>query len=217
MNQYSWLTILVPFRHWYVLVLIFYKFFLIILRSNNLIYYSNSQLILNDFFLVIKRLIYLIFEVIVSSFCSVIKILVPRKQSCSFHSIFFFLLSGGNIGNKFNIDPHSGELTARPLDRETVAKYNLIITAQDKGATSLHGYCNITVYVEDQNDNDPNFVQKSYKASISENTPIGTTVLTVKALDADIGLNSKLIYSLTNESHWLFKIDNKTGAITTTG
>jgi hypothetical protein len=41
--------------------------------------------------------------------------------------------------------------------------------------------------------------------------------MTVQATDADRGHNAKITYSLSNETQWLFKIDNETGVLTTTG
>lgn len=75
----------------------------------------------------------------------------------------------------------------------------------------------MTIIVDDENDNDPSFNQQKYSASIPEDIPLDTDVLTVQAMDADVGINSKIVYSLANESHWLFKIDNKTGVISTSG
>lgn len=128
-----------------------------------------------------------------------------------------YSITGGNHGNKFSIDPKSGELAARPLDREVRPRYHLTITAQDRRNTSLQGSCNISVLVEDQNDNDPKFNSSSYSASIPEDTAVDTSILTVKATDPDLGINARVIYSLANESQWLFRIDNKTGVITTAG
>lgn len=124
----------------------------------------------------------------------------------------------GNFGNKFNIDMHTGELTARPLDRESQSRYLLQITAQDRGTpTTRQGTCNISITVEDENDNDPRFESLKYVATIAEDEPIGTSVLTVKATDADLGINARIIYSLSNETQWLFNIDNRSGLITTAG
>lgn len=75
----------------------------------------------------------------------------------------------------------------------------------------------MTIFVDDENDNDPRFSQSKYTASIPEDVPIDTEVLVVQATDADVGINSRIVYSLANESHWLFKIDNKTGVISTSG
>lgn len=112
---------------------------------------------------------------------------------------------------------HTGELTARPLDRETHSRYLLQITAQDRGTPANHGTCNISIIVEDQNDNDPRFELTKYVATIPEDVPIGTSVIVVKAKDADLGINAKIVYSLANETQWLFNIDNRSGLITTAG
>lgn len=70
----------------------------------------------------------------------------------------FLCLAGGNFGNKFSIDMHTGELTAKPLDREMQSRYHLQITAQDRGSPiTYQSTCNISVAVEDQNDSNPRF------------------------------------------------------------
>ena len=113
---------------------------------------------------------------------------------------------------------HTGELKARPLDRETHSRYFLQITAQDRGSpVTYQGQCNITIIVEDENDNDPRFEMAKYVASIPEDVAIGTSVMTIKALDADMGVNARISYSLANETEWLFNIDNRSGLITTAG
>lgn len=128
------------------------------------------------------------------------------------------IFSAGNIGNKFSIDLHTGEISARPLDRETQSRYILTVTAQDRGdPVTLQRSCNISVRVEDQNDNDPRFDSPRYLATVPEDVPTDTSVLRVHAADVDLGVNARIIYSLANESQWLFRIDNKTGIITTAG
>lgn len=51
------------------------------------------------------------------------------------------------------------------LDRETVPKYVLTISAKDKGRPSLEARCNLTVIVLDVNDNAPIFSQNQYTES----------------------------------------------------
>lgn len=132
--------------------------------------------------------------------------------------MFIYISTGGNFGNKFSIDPRSGQLTARSLDRETHARFHLQIMAHDNGdANMLHGTCNITVSVEDENDNDPRFELAKYVAEVAEDVAVGTAVLTVRATDADQGVNARLVYSLSNETHWLFSIDTHSGVISTAG
>nr|CAD7392289.1 unnamed protein product [Timema cristinae] len=115
-----------------------------------------------------------------------------------------YTIAGGNIGNRFSLDPHTGELKSRPLDRESLTRYWLLVMAQDRGSPApLRASCNISVLVEDQNDNDPVFAQPRYLASVAEDAPPGTAVLTVHATDADLGPNARLVYSLANESDWM--------------
>lgn len=77
--------------------------------------------------------------------------------------------------------------------------------------------CNVTVIVLDQNDNDPQFDHSEYSATITEDIAVNSTVIAVKAHDPDFGVNSKITYSLSNETKSLFRIDSSTGVITTTG
>ncbi|XP_045768746.1 protein dachsous [Maniola jurtina] len=127
-------------------------------------------------------------------------------------------ITSGNNGNKFSIDATTGKLTAKTLDRETQARYDLTISAYDHGSpVALQGSCNLTVMVEDQNDNDPVFDTGHYSAAIPEDASIDTSIIKVRATDADLGLNKRIVYSLANESQGLFRIDNKTGIIYTTG
>ncbi|XP_017772974.1 PREDICTED: protein dachsous [Nicrophorus vespilloides] len=148
---------------------------------------------------------------------AVIHTVVASDADKGSNGLISYSITSGNVGNKFNINPSSGELSAKSLDRESHARYHLTIIAQDKGRPQLQGVCNITVYVEDLNDNDPKFDSMLYTANINEDVPVDTSVLKVKATDADNGFNAKIIYSLANESQWLFRIDNKTGIITTAG
>ncbi|KAB7496775.1 Protein dachsous [Armadillidium nasatum] len=128
-----------------------------------------------------------------------------------------YSIVGGDPATNFNIDSYTGQLSAKPLDREETGKYYLVIAAEDRGETPLRGICNITITVEDQNDNDPQFTQNKYSMTVPENTPLETTVLQVQARDRDKGENARITYSLSNETQWLFKIDNETGIITTAG
>lgn len=148
---------------------------------------------------------------------AVIHTVIAEDPDAGSNGNIHYSITGGNIGNKFVLDLKSGELTARPLDRESHSRYFLTITAHDQGAPALQSSCNLTVSVEDQNDNDPRFDITQYSTTIYEDVPIDTSVLKVHATDADVGVNARIIYSLANESQWLFQIDNKTGVITTAG
>ncbi|KAI8034953.1 hypothetical protein M5D96_012300 [Drosophila gunungcola] len=134
------------------------------------------------------------------------------------NSDLIYSITGGNQGNKFSINARSGELSVRALDREQQSMYILQIQASDRGQPkSRQGHCNITVFVEDQNDNAPRFKLSKYIASVQEDAPLGTSVVQINAVDADLGVNARLVYSLANETQWQFAIDSQSGLITTVG
>ncbi|XP_061729707.1 protein dachsous [Cydia pomonella] len=148
----------------------------------------------------------------------VIHTITATDKDIGANGVITYSITSGNNGNKFAIDHTTGQLTARTLDRETQSKYQLTITAFDHGSpVALQGSCNISIIVEDQNDNDPIFDTGHYSAAIPENAPLDTSVIKVRATDADLGFNKRIVYSLANESQGLFRIDNKTGIIFTTG
>uniref|UniRef100_A0A6P7F7B9 Protein dachsous n=1 Tax=Diabrotica virgifera virgifera TaxID=50390 RepID=A0A6P7F7B9_DIAVI len=148
---------------------------------------------------------------------AVIHTIVAEDEDEGPNGEIFYSITSGNIGNKFSVDAKNGDISVRPLDRESQSRYHLTIVARDRGSPSLQSTCNLTISVEDQNDNDPKFDLSKYSTAILEDAPIDTSVLKVHASDADLGMNARIIYSLANESHWLFRVDNKTGVITTAG
>ncbi|XP_039751307.1 protein dachsous [Pararge aegeria] len=148
----------------------------------------------------------------------VIHTVTATDKDIGANGMITYSIISGNNGNKFSMDSTTGKLTAKTLDRETQARYDLTISAYDHGSPlALQGSCNLTVMVEDQNDNDPVFDTGHYSAAIPEDASIDTSIIKVRATDADLGLNKRIVYSLANESQGLFRIDNKTGIIFTTG
>lgn len=68
--------------------------------------------------------------------------------------------------------------------------------------------------IENINDLDPIFSNSSYEASVKENAPAGTHLLTVKATDGDDGDFGKVTYSLIGEHSSDFHINSESGDIT---
>ncbi|XP_074505752.1 protocadherin beta-16-like [Sebastes fasciatus] len=104
----------------------------------------------------------------------------------------------------------------KELDREKLKEINLLLTALDGGSPQRSGTVVIHVTVLDANDNVPVFSQAVYKASLPENSPVDTVVLTVSATDADEGLNGDVTYGfghISEDIKSMFTIDHKTGDI----
>uniref|UniRef100_A0A8C6T8G4 Cadherin domain-containing protein n=1 Tax=Neogobius melanostomus TaxID=47308 RepID=A0A8C6T8G4_9GOBI len=96
----------------------------------------------------------------------------------------------------------------KELDREKQDEIDLVLTALDGGSPQRTGTVAIHVTVLDANDNAPVFNQAMYKASLPENSPLDTVVVTVSAADADEGVN---------DVKRTFSINAKTGEIKVIG
>uniref|UniRef100_UPI0014452F3F protocadherin gamma-A11-like n=1 Tax=Epinephelus lanceolatus TaxID=310571 RepID=UPI0014452F3F len=108
----------------------------------------------------------------------------------------------------------------RELDREKQQELSLLLTALDGGSPQRSGTVVIHVTVLDANDNAPVFSQAVYKASLPENSPVGTVVVTVSATDADEGVNGDVTYDfghVTDDVRTIFSIDRKVGDIRVIG
>ncbi|XP_061581339.1 protocadherin gamma-A12-like isoform X35 [Cololabis saira] len=102
------------------------------------------------------------------------------------------------------------------LDRENEKEINLLLTALDGGSPQRSGTVVIHVTVLDANDNAPVFSQDIYQATVPENSPPETTVISIAATDADEGLNGDVTYDFGHVSDNdinVFSIDPKTGKI----
>ncbi|KAG7457252.1 protocadherin gamma-A11-like [Solea senegalensis] len=118
------------------------------------------------------------------------------------------------------IDTNKVELVLEnTLDREKEKEMNLLLTALDGGSPQRSGTVVIHVTVLDANDNAPVFSQTVYKASLPENSPPDTVVITVSATDADEGVNAVVTYDfghMSEDEINTFSIDPNTGIITVT-
>uniref|UniRef100_A0A8C6TC20 Cadherin domain-containing protein n=1 Tax=Neogobius melanostomus TaxID=47308 RepID=A0A8C6TC20_9GOBI len=108
----------------------------------------------------------------------------------------------------------------KELDREKQDEIDLVLTALDGGSPQRTGTVAIHVTVLDANDNAPVFNQAVYKASLPENSPLDTVVVTVSAADADEGVNGDVSYDfghVTEDVKKIFSINAKTGEIKVIG
>lgn len=74
----------------------------------------------------------------------------------------------------------------------------------------------VCVIIQDANDNTPSFSQSLYVVSVSESVPVGTSVLTVSALDRDQGENGYITYSVSSPQPLPFAINQFSGVVSTT-
>ncbi|XP_057177607.1 protocadherin beta-7-like isoform X35 [Triplophysa rosa] len=115
---------------------------------------------------------------------------------------------------------HAELVLEKELDREKHKEIDVILTATDGGTPQRSGTTVIHITVLDANDNVPVFSQSVYKVTLPENTPPGTSVITVSATDADEGPNGEVSYEfskISDKAAKLFSIDKKTGQIVVIG
>ena len=124
-----------------------------------------------------------------------------------------YSLEAGNHSDAFNIDPVSGEVkTADILDRERISSYQLQVKVTDGGKPALASVATLTVDVDDENDNPPVFPSNTLTVIVSEDSNVGSSVLTLNATDADIGPNGLIRYRLLS-SNTPFRVVPATGEI----
>ncbi|KAG6465826.1 hypothetical protein O3G_MSEX015419, partial [Manduca sexta] len=97
----------------------------------------------------------------------------------------------------FVVDPASGVIrTNKALDRESVATYDLKAVAIDGGTPPQSSTVIVHIKVEDINDSPPVFASDCLTFYVAENSPVGTTLGAVRALDPDEGPNALVHYSI---------------------
>lgn len=104
--------------------------------------------------------------------------------------------------------------TLSALDRETRPYYNFMVSAADISGQLC--FTNVTIHLDDVNDNHPVFSQRRYIASVYEDAPLRKVLLQVKAEDADVGVNRKITYTLVSNAKGTFEIESGTGMISLT-
>ncbi|XP_019328267.1 PREDICTED: LOW QUALITY PROTEIN: cadherin EGF LAG seven-pass G-type receptor 2, partial [Aptenodytes forsteri] len=110
--------------------------------------------------------------------------------------LVYTLLETG-AGFPFAINNSTGWIVvASELDREAVDFYSFGVEAQDQGDPPMASSASVSVTVLDVNDNSPEFTRREYGARLNEDAAVGTSVLTVSAVDRDA--NSVITYQISS-------------------
>ena len=125
-------------------------------------------------------------------------VLVLSASDPDGNSMVEFFIVEDNSSNSFILQTDTGNLTlAKSLDRESNDTFQLEIVVVDTGILPrLTATTQLTIVVEDVNDNDPMFLQANYNVTVPEDTSVGTTIIELTAVDEDIGTNAILYYSI---------------------
>ncbi|XP_052128982.1 protocadherin-like wing polarity protein stan isoform X1 [Frankliniella occidentalis] len=120
----------------------------------------------------------------------------------------------------FRIEPKSGTVSTRaPLDREKVQRYSLVIVASDMAvplADRRSSSATVLVNILDDNDNYPQFTERSYSVTVPEDIAWSSNpvIAHVKATDADEGPNAAIRYAIIGgNTQSQFAIDTMSGEV----
>ncbi|XP_071987316.1 cadherin-23 isoform X2 [Engystomops pustulosus] len=120
----------------------------------------------------------------------------------------------------FAIDRSRGIVTViSPLDYETTTAYQLQVNATDQDKTKpLSTLANLAVTITDIQDMDPIFINLPYSTNIYENSPPGTTIRMITAIDQDRGRPRGIGYTIVSgNTNSIFALDYISGALTLNG
>uniref|UniRef100_A0A8C3SQX5 Cadherin domain-containing protein n=1 Tax=Chelydra serpentina TaxID=8475 RepID=A0A8C3SQX5_CHESE len=129
-------------------------------------------------------------------------------------ALLYSFTEDGNPGMKFAINQHTGAITlVKPLDFEETAQYDsvihLLIEAKDNGDPALTAVTSVEIQIQDVNNYAPQFTMALYNVSVSEDAPVGGTILTFSAIDYDWILeNTYIEYSIiSSNTNNLFHVE----------
>lgn len=104
-----------------------------------------------------------------------------------------------NPDEQFRIAENSGIIYLnKPIQAAPGTILYLEVTATDSGEPPLSAQHQIKVTIEDVNDHTPVFRLTSYEISLSESMPVNKRFFSLIAHDADLGVNGRILYSITD-------------------
>lgn len=124
-------------------------------------------------------------------------------------------IAGGNTGDVFGIFPDGQLYIKAELDREIQDRYNLVVVAKDRAVEPLSATVNVSVILDDVNDNRPLFNSTNYVFHFEEEQKRGSLVGRVFAEDKDFGPNSEVRYTFEIPQP-NFELNTITGELTST-
>uniref|UniRef100_A0A8D0HFM5 Cadherin-23 n=1 Tax=Sphenodon punctatus TaxID=8508 RepID=A0A8D0HFM5_SPHPU len=122
--------------------------------------------------------------------------------------------------NFFAIDSGRGIVSViRGLDYEVTQAYQLQVNATDQDKNKpLSTLANLAITITDVQDMDPVFINLPYSTNIYENSPPGTTVRMITAVDQDKGRPRGIGYTIVSgNTNSIFALDYISGALTLNG
>ncbi|XP_055990500.1 protocadherin Fat 4 [Sorex fumeus] len=136
-------------------------------------------------------------------------------QDSGLNGEIVYSIAEGNVGGAFGIFPDGQLYVQTELDRELQDRYVLVVVASDRAVEPLRATVNVSITLEDVNDNRPLFNSTNYSFYFEEEQEAGAFVGRVSAEDKDFGPNGDVRYVLETAQPD-FELHAVSGAISST-
>lgn len=111
----------------------------------------------------------------------------------------------------FSVDPIHGNVTViDELDREKQDEIEAIVSISD-GINKVSE--RVRVLVTDANDESPEFLNTPYIVNVPEDTPSGSSIFQVEAVDKDTGSGGSITYLVQDSKSVKFAVDRHSGVL----
>ncbi|XP_061229903.1 cadherin-23 isoform X7 [Neopsephotus bourkii] len=129
------------------------------------------------------------------------------------NAIVYYFIADGNQENNFQLSREGKLKVLQDLDREKEPYYSIIVKAssqrnwtppqgQQAGRAQLWDLSGdltlqeVRILLDDINDQSPQFTKSEYTAGVATDAKVGSELIRVVAVDADIGNNSLVLYNI---------------------
>ncbi|XP_052654839.1 cadherin-23 isoform X2 [Harpia harpyja] len=129
------------------------------------------------------------------------------------NAIVYYFIAAGNQESNFQLSREGKLQVLRDLDREKEPYYSIIVKAssqrnwsppQGQQAGRAHPWDlsgdltlqEVRIFLDDINDQSPQFTKSEYTAGVATDAKVGSELIRVVAVDADVGNNSLVLYNI---------------------
>uniref|UniRef100_A0A3B4TRB4 FAT atypical cadherin 2 n=3 Tax=Percomorphaceae TaxID=1489872 RepID=A0A3B4TRB4_SERDU len=193
----------------------FRPFYQLVVKASDGLYKDSATVIVNVTNLTASDLGFeqKVYSASITENLKTVKILAALKATgCYLNEPLLY--SVVNPMERFAISQTSGvlETTGVPFDREEKDLYDVVVKVQDMRTPPRTATTQVKVFIDDVNDNSPQFLNLPFSMMISEDSEPGDVLYQVTAIDRDLGENGSIMYSL-EEDYDLFRIDPDVGDV----
>ena len=161
---------------------------------------------------------YLVVVVPTPAGTSIMNVKAEDDKDFGENAVVQYMAVSGNGTQKFTIANDTGEIFVRSAlhQSDKSSLFHLRVKAFDLGKPRQETFADVYIEVVDKNDHAPIFTNSGniYMKTVSENLPVGGSVVKVTAVDNDSGTNGEVSYKVVGgNSAGFFAVGMKNGTI----